>query len=138
MDIRIDVAATAAQLQAKAGRVKAAQEAMLDRCAQVTLNAKRRMVGRTYSRAIPRSKTGRARWKRGGDLLNGQTIESRPGERVITTTGNAVKYEGRLANLPTGADGVNRTNKAAEDAHRTVAPQLQAIAEQEIKNRLGL
>ena len=138
MNIRIDIAATVAQLHAQAARVRGAQEAGLDRCATVTLNAKRRTVARTYRRSIPRSKTGRARWNRGGDLLNGQTIESRTGERIIITVGPAAKYEGRLANLPTGADGINRSYDHAGDAHRIVEPQIGVAFEQEFRNHLGI
>ena len=137
MNISINTAAIA-QLNGMGRRMPEVREAVLDRAAQVTLHAKQRTVRRTYKRAIPRSKTGRALWERSSAMLNGQVIERRRGVRIIHTAGAAAKYEGRLANLPTGADGVNRTNPAAEDAHRIVEPQIQAIAENEIKESLNL
>lgn len=137
MDIRLDLSALN-RLDDVARNAPQAVEGALDRTAQVVLNAKVRQVRKTYARAIPKRKNGTPMWKRSGDWLEGQSIESKPGERTITTTGNAEKYESRLANLPTGAGGVNRTNKAAENAARIVEPQVARVFESELKNRLGL
>jgi len=96
----------------------------LDRVAQIGLQAKLRQVRKTYARKIPLSNTGAALWKRTGAWLQGQRILniSRV-ERHIVTEGNAEKYEGRLANLNTGADGINRTNAATEAAAVVIEPQ---------------
>lgn len=113
-------------------------DAALDRPAQILLNAKIRQIQITYSRTIPTSKTGRALWNRVGLWLESQRIIStRFGERTITTVGKAADYEERLADLPTGAGGVNRTNKASENAVRIAEGQAVAAFEQEIQNMLN-
>ena len=129
-------AALARDLQRTAERVEAAQEKALDRAAQVTLNAKARTVSRTYKRAIPRGKKGAPKWKRTGAWQAGQSIGSRPGERIIETTGAAAQYESRLATLPRSKDGVNRRNAAAEDAFAIVEPQLGPVFDAEIRAAL--
>jgi len=121
-------------------------EGGLDRGGEVLMQAQHRQMQITYSRIIPTSRTGRAKWERSGDLLNGQEINSEPGRRTIVITGPAAEpitgypggYAERLADLPTGPDGVNRTNKFSENAARITEPQVVVAVEQEIRNRLGL
>ena len=115
-----------------------ATETALDRASQVVLNAKRRQVDKTYGRPIPLRKNGTPQWKRSGDLQREQTIQSQTGQRTIGGVGNSEKYEGRLARLNTGADGVNRSNPAAAEAARIVEPQIVPVFEAELKNALGL
>lgn len=124
-------------LERYGARLDAAVEKALDRTAEVVHQAKLQQVQKTYSREIPISRTGRARWKRSGDWLEGQTVERTPGERKVTTVGNATKYERRLANLPRGAGGINRTNKASEAAVKITAPQVDRVFDSELKNALG-
>ncbi|HXI16503.1 MAG TPA: hypothetical protein VNM48_09030 [Chloroflexota bacterium] len=131
-----------AQLSRQLGRspqlIAAASESALDRCAQIALNAKGRMVNRTYARAIPRGRSGRPKWRRSGAWQRGQAITSSRGRRTIEATGPAAAYEARLATLPTGRDGISRRNPATADAARIVEPQLRAVFEREIRNVLGL
>lgn len=134
--LSVNADAVARELNATAREIERGTEVALDRVAQVALNAKKRMVGRTYARPIPKGKNGKPKWTRSGAFQAGQTIESRPGQRTITVQGAAEKYEPRLANLPTGADGVNRTNAAAQDALDVIAPQVQSVFEQELRNAI--
>ena len=146
-------------------QIEAAQTAALDRAAQVMVAAKQREIARTAARPIPdreqvsayraqvkagqkpRIKGGKKAigsggnpaWKRTGEWAEGQAVSSPSGTvRVIETTGPAAVYEARLADLPTGALGINRTNRASEEAQRKTEPQLQAVVEQEVRNALGL
>lgn len=107
----------------------------LNRAARITANQVTRQKQRTYTRKIPRRKNGRPKWERSGDWLTETTIEETGQfERKIVTVGNSAKYERRLANLPTGPDGINRTNTASEDAARIVEPQITPVIQQEILN----
>ncbi len=115
-----------------------AQEKGLDAAARVVLNEKSRQVGKTYARPIPLRKNGQPKWKRSGDFSKEQTVQSKPNERIIGGVGNSEKYEGRLAKLPDGADGVNRSNPATEEAVRIVEPQVEKVFEQAVRNALNL
>lgn len=107
----------------------------LNRAAQITASQVTRQKTKTYTRDIPRSKSGKPKWDRSGDWLNETTVEEPNAfERKITTVGNSAKYERRLANLPTGPDGINRTNPAAAEAARIVEPQIEPVINQEILN----
>jgi len=117
-------------------RIKRAAETGLDAGIGVLQRQKAQQIQKTYSRKIPQSKTGRAKWIRSGDWIQGQSVESGDGTRRLFTTGNAAKYEERLADLPTGADGVNRTNKASENAARITEPQIKIAMEQALRNAL--
>jgi len=117
-------------------RIMRAAETGLDAGIGVLERQKAKQIQKTYSRKIPQSKTGRAKWKRSGDWIQGQSVEGGDGTRRLSTTGNAAKYEERLADLPTGADGVNRTNKASENAARITEPQIKIAMEQAIRNAL--
>lgn len=125
------------QLAALEKRLAAAIEPALDAETGVVLRQKEKQIGKTYSRAIPKGKNGKPKWQRSGDWLQGQSVQSSKGERKITTTGNAAKYEERLANLNTGADGVNRSNAAAAEAARVTEPQRGKVFEQTLRNELG-
>ena len=126
------------QLNGMASRVEAAIEPALDAAFGVLERQKARQIGNTYKRAIPRSKTGRPKWKRSGDFQRGQVVKRSRGERSLGPEGNAAKYEGRLADLPTGADGVNRSNPAAQRTVEITEPQLGPVFESAIKNALGI
>lgn len=119
-----------------------AVEAGLDATANLVLDAKKReMLSGTYRRAIPTSKKGRPKWQRkgtSGGWLGEQEIQKSPGERTITPTGEPAKYEERLANLPAGPDGINRSNPAGEKAVRATEPQIQPVFEDAFRNKLGL
>jgi len=116
--------------------------------AQVAAERQAKRVGRKFRIAKKRigiasantsGRGGEPAWKRSGDWLEGQVIE-RPSRfmREVTTSGPATVYDARLANLPVGALGVNRSNPVAENAVRKTMPQLRALAEAEIRNALGL
>jgi len=138
LSVELDVARAVRSLNATADEIARAVEPALDRYAQVVLNAKARQVQRTYNRPIPKSKNGKPKWKRSGDFQRGQSIESATGKRTIKVTGNAEKYEARLANLKVSKDGVNRRNAAAEDAARIVEPQILPVFESELRAALRL
>jgi hypothetical protein len=137
IEIQFDSAAFTRDLNALPDRIRQGAENGLDRGGDVTLNQKVKQVEVTYRRSIPRSSTGRPRWRRRGNWLRGQEVR-RTGEleRTIVTTGPAEVYEGRLADLPTGPDGINRTNKASENAARIIEPQIKAIMEQAIREAI--
>jgi hypothetical protein len=135
VEISIDAAAFTRDLNVTADRLMQGLENGLDRAAQVTLNQKVKQIETTYRRSIPLSKNGRPRWRRYGNWLRGQEVR-RTGamERTIQTTGPAEAYEGRLADLPTGPDGVNRTNQASKRAGEIVEPQIQAVVDEAIRD----
>lgn len=138
MNISLSSNLSAALMKLARADVDRATETALDRAAQIVSNAKRRQVDKTYARAIPLRKNGKPQWQRSGDFQRDQTIQSRPGERIIGGVGKSEKYEGRLAKLNTGADGVNRSNPAAAEAARIVEPQLIPAFESVLRNELGL
>jgi hypothetical protein len=138
LDIRLDTRALERDLNRLTRELPQAIEAGLDASATRVLQAKSREVGKTYARPIPRGKNGKPKWKRSGAWREGQTVEKSVGTRTIRTQGKAEKYEPRLANLPTGADGANRTNKAADEAFEKVKPQLGEIFSREVENHLRL
>lgn len=138
LEFSVDAEAIARDLNRLAREIEPAVEAGLDAVATRAKQAKDREVGKTYARKIPRRKSGQPKWRRGGDFREGQTIDKSPGERTIRTRGKAEKYEPRLANLPAGADGINRTNKAAENAAKVIEPQIEPIFEHEVRNHLRL
>lgn len=137
-DISTDLNSFLQSLNALPDKIEAGTEKGLDRAAKVTLDAKAGQVKITYARPIPRGKNGKPKWERKGNFQGDQTIVSSKGQRTIKAVGESEKYEARLANLPTGADGVNRTNKAAEKAFQQVEPQILPLIEQEIANELDL
>ena len=116
VDIKIDTFAIESELQSLVVNVGKASEKGLDTLAKQALKWKNREIAKTYKRPIPNGKDGNPKWERSGAMRDGQTIESSPGQRVITTVGDASGYEARLANLPTGKDGINRSNPAAQIA----------------------
>ena len=145
-------------------RVEKATDKILDRAATVALQAKQREIAKTYARPIPTNSQknaadkqitagkkvrikggkksvgqgGKPAWKRSGDWAAQQRITTPSAlTRQIGPSGSSEEYEERLANLPTGALGINRTNKAKENAEKTVESQLRSIMEQEILNALG-
>lgn len=127
-----------AQALADAGlKVAPALEKALDVAAKRALDAKKREVAKTYARPIPRNKNGKPKWERSGDWQRDQVILRDPGQRTIGPLGNSEAYEERLATLPTGPDGVKRTNPAAEKAFDVTEKQVQAIFEQELLGALG-
>jgi hypothetical protein len=141
LDIRIDMSSLNDLVSRYENRSPAAVEAGLDATANLALRAKKREIDKTYRRPIPRSATGKPKWTRkgtNGGWAGEQSIEKRQGERTITTTGEPAKYEGRLARLPTGADGVNRSNPAADRAAQITEPQALAVFEDAFRRELGL
>lgn len=127
-----------AQALADAGyNVAPAIEKALDVAAKRALDAKSKEVAKTYARPIPRNGKGNPKWRRSGDWARDQVILRDPGMRTVGPLGNSEDYEERLATLPTGPDGVNRTNPAAERAYDVTEQQVAAIFEQELLNALG-
>lgn len=124
------------KLDALPQAIERASEKALDRGAKSLLDQRAAEVSKTYKRAIPKSKTGKPKWKRSGDLQRGQEIVSKPGEREIHTTGPAAKYSERIQNLPTGPDGINRSNPFPANAVKAAERNLQRVIEQEFKNAL--
>ncbi len=118
-------------------QIERAAETGLDAGIGVVERQKAKQIQKTYNRKIPQSKTGRPKWERSGDWMRGQRVEEEAGLRRLVTVGNAAKYEDRLANLPTGPDGINRTNKASEEAARITEPQIKIAVEQAIRNALN-
>ena len=138
LNFSVDVDKLALNLNALANELRPAVEAGLDAVATRAKQAKDREIGKTYARPVRRLKNGKPAWRRTGDWREGQIIEREPGKRTIRTEGNATKYEPRLANLPAGPDGKNRTNKAAENAAKVIEPQIGPIFENEVANHLKL
>lgn len=134
--IDFDAARLARDLNAKAARIEPAAEKALDRVAQIGLQAKARQVQKTYARAIPKRKNGKPKWTRSGAFQRGQSITRGRLKRTIETVGNAVKYEGRLAELPVSPDGVNRRNEAAQKAFDIVSVQIETVFNSELQNAL--
>jgi hypothetical protein len=119
-------------------RMRRGAERGLDKVAKKGLYLKRANIRRpTYTRAIPRTSTGRPRWVRTGSWKDGQVIRNNGAfGRVIQTSNvsKARRYEPYLANLPTSKyDGINRSNPAAE---RTM-PELEAAAPGIIANEIA-
>lgn len=111
--------------------VEQAGEVAVEAVGQHGLALKKAEIERgTYAKTAPRGS------RRTGALRSGQQIESGPSERRIVTTGPAAAYEGHLANLRSGRDGVNRSNPAAEKAQAQLEVEAQAIAERAIEDRL--
>ena len=117
-------------------QIQAAIEPALDRAAQILLMAKQREKQATYARPIPLTKSGKPKWKRSGDFARGDVIQRSRGRRSIVMTGNAARYEERLATLPVSRDGVNRRNAAAPNARLKSEKQAIAAFEQIIYNAL--
>jgi len=138
LSFNVDAGEIARALGRLASDIEPAVEAGLDAVATRAKQAKDRQVGRTYARPVRRLKSGNPAWRRSGDLRENQTVEKSRGSRSIITKGNAEKYEGRLSNLPTGVDGINRTNAAAADAATLIEPQVGLIFENEVRNHLRL
>jgi hypothetical protein len=141
LSINIDTSQFTRIMDGYANHLPEATEAGLDAVADLALRAKKREQQTTYRRPIPTGKNGKPKWKRkgtNGGWAGEQAIEKRAGERVVTTTGEPANYEGRLANLPTGADGVNRSNPASEKAAHTIEPQVGPVFEDAFRRRMGL
>lgn len=119
-------------------RLARASEKGLDRVANLASRQKQRQLAKTYARPIPKGKNGNPKWKRSGELARRQRVTATRGHRRLSPTGKAIKYEGRVAELPTGADNINRSNPAAEKTMEIIEPQIEPVFEQEIKNELGL
>lgn len=112
-------------------------QAGLDAGAQRLLVLKSQEVTKTYKRPIPKDKNGELMWERTGAWLDSQKARKTGAfERTIGPVGKPAKYEPRLADLPTGADGKNRTNKAAENAAAKGEKQIARLVEREIAKRL--
>ena len=137
MNISIDLRGLE-RLNALPAQIAAAAEKGLDVGGVLMSRQKSQEITKTYSRRIRTNKNGTPSWKRTGDFQRGIEVEKGDGTRTIKTVGNAAKYEERLANLPTGPDGINRTNKASENAVKVAEPQIQRVIESEIRNALGL
>ena len=129
IEVRVDQSRFSAGLADAQRRIRRGITNGLDRAGEIALQAKQRQVGKTYQRPT-------MGWTRSGAWSGGQRIERGALSRTIKTTGPAEKYEGRLANLPTGAGGINRTNKASEEAARISEPQIRAAVENAIANAL--
>lgn len=115
-----------------------AQEKGLNVSAALVLSEKALQVKKTYDRPIPTSSSRRELWKRTGDFRDDQSVQVRPFERLIGGQGNSEKYEGRLARLPNGRDGINRSNPAAETAVRVATPLIGPAFTAAVKAELGL
>lgn len=110
----------------------------LDKAGARTVQVKQRLQNqRTYSRPERIGPNGQKEWERTGAWLNGQEVQ-RTGqfERTVTTVGDAAAYESRLANLPTGPDGINRTNNASRDTTVIVEPQLGPLVDDGVREEL--
>lgn len=137
LDIQVDSNGLLQALTDAGSNVGPAAERALDVVAKRALDAKAREIDKTYGRDIPRNGKGNPRWERSGDFQRDQVILRDPFQRTIAPLGNSEAYEERLATLPTGADGVNRSNPASERAFDRIEPQIEAIFEQELLNALG-
>ena len=140
-------------------RVNRGLEAGLTLAARETLIRKNIEIRQTYDRVIPtleeyarkRPRLGtytprsgntgsEPAWERKaerGGWSGSQTIESRRGGRDILTTGLAANYEERLATLPTGPDGVDRANDAAQRTQDNFDQWGIPLIEQEIANAIA-
>jgi hypothetical protein len=110
--------------------VEQASEEAVEAVGQRGLDLKQDAVETTYGRPEPRGS------RRSGAWRSGQAIERAPSQRRIVTTGPAAAYEPYLADLPTGRDGVNRSNPAAERAAEQLEGEAHGIAEQTIEDSL--
>lgn len=139
MNISVDLSALS-QLDRFAADFDNAVEGALDAVAEDGLRHKEGELQRgTYDRPERRLKSGRRAWVRTQQLLRSQRIRRGPGVRFIEAIGAAARYEGRVADLPTGPDGINRSNAAAAKTAAWLEDgNAQRIAEDEIKRRLGL
>lgn len=135
LTISIDASALKIALDKLVDDARKGNESGLDKVAQLALAAKQTEIAKTYSRTVPRGKSGKAKWERSGNWKDGQFIESKNGERSIVS---AADYETRLADLPTGKDGVNRSNPAAKNARDSIEKRAIELMESEIKKALKL
>jgi len=120
------------------GLLPDAAESGLDDVAGMALEVKGGEIQPTYQRPIPAGPQGAPKWRRSNDWKEGQVIESEPGERRILTTGAAAEYEGHLESLPSGEDGVNRSNPAAENALPKIEARASDTFEVRFAERMGL
>jgi hypothetical protein len=130
MDIKIDTTAlaTMAEFNGLASRVPNATRAGLDAVAEETKAEKEAQQNPTYDRPIPRGKNGQPKWERTGQWRDNQVVQNRGADaREILTRGPAAEYEPRLARLPTGSDGVDRSNPASDNAEAVMEPKAPAI-----------
>jgi hypothetical protein len=162
--VTVDDTAFQAGIAQLPDRLEDALGQVLDRGAAIALAAKAREIQKTYQRPIPtnsqvrraskqvdagqkiRVKGGRKAigsggnpaWKRSGDWASQQRVQSpSPLVREIAPEGSSEQYEAHLANLPTGALGINRSNPAAENARNVAEAQIKAVIEQELRNAFG-
>jgi len=107
-------------------------DALADRAAEL----KAEYIEETYSRPIPVDEDGNPKWERTGAWRDGQVVEVAPFERIVRTEGDAEAYEERLAELPTGADGINRTNNAGERAAEKLDSEAEDIFGEALEDSL--
>lgn len=141
------IADTLATVRAMRSRIVAATDDVAQVAAGVTLEEKLSALDEgTYSKPIPTnaeyrkgkprkasSDASRPAWKRTNALRDGQAIENRgEGKRAVVTTGPGAVYEGRVADLPTGPDGINRSNAASVKGQRNAGKKLPAFVADEL------
>lgn len=130
LDIKVDLREFEAAMKAAPEALGRGVQDGGDRAAQITLNGYQTQKRKTYARPT-------MGWKRSGDWLEGSKIDKpSPWQWIIHTVGRAADYDARLANLPTGAGGINRTNRAADTAAGIVANQVLAAIKNAIDNAL--
>lgn len=112
--------------------VGAAVQHGLDVLAEAAEQKKLEFIEETYLRPIPGGVNGSLKWARSGDWKNEQTIEAFGSERLLGSRGHSEEYEGYLADLPTGADGINRTNAAAQKTQDWLEENGQDIFERAV------
>ena len=151
VQIAFDTKRFARELELSERAVLRGAEVGLDRVAGDALSIKNRFVNRTYRRRIPQSATGRPKWERkaqaGGWVAGQRVVKTGQYERQVKTVGVQAAdpitnypegYEQRLADpsFPTGPDGVNRRNPAAQDAADMVRPKFVKMMEDGIREFL--
>lgn len=149
LDIKVDLSALNKIVAAYENGTPRAVEAGLDAAAKLVMDAKKREMQQTYRRPPRKLKNGKPAWTRkgtSGGWLGEQEIEKGEGTRTIKDTGEPAKpitnYEGgyaeRLASLPDGPDGINRSNPAGKNAAEKVEPQIQPVFEDAFRREIGL
>lgn len=137
LEIKIDLSAIH-RLAELGAEVQQASDLGVEAAAQAVLEIKQAKIERTYHTEIPESATGRLLWERSGELRDGQAVQVLgEGQREVGPTNGAALYEGGLAELNTGADGINRSNPAAQETRDEGEPAAAAAFRAEIEKALA-
>jgi hypothetical protein len=106
-------------------------DAALDRSIQRAKEFKADEQQITYDRGpAPGAPPHTGHWK------NDQSIEGSGSERTLLPRGPSAAYEERLSDLPTGRDGINRTNPAAQRARDRTEADIENIVADVVRELL--